>query len=87
MYLYFICVLGRLLAYIGISRFCEGVFSHSFRRGVNVGAAEERIWRRASSCGLENKEIASWACEHKLRSSLEFLPECGSGLARVWIGS
>ena len=26
--------------------------------------------RRASSCGLENKEISWWACEHKLRSSL-----------------
>ena len=31
---------------------------------------EERVLRGASSCGLGNKEIAWWACEHKLRSSM-----------------
>ena len=40
-----------------MSRGFDGVFNDSFRRGVNVGVAEEKIWRRASSCGLENKEI------------------------------
>ena len=34
--------------------------------------------RRASSCGLENKEIAWRSCEYKLGSSLEVFN-------RVWI--
>ena len=37
------------MAYIGISRICEGVFIHSFERGVNVGAIEERVFPESVS--------------------------------------
>ena len=37
------------MAYIGISRGCEGVFINSFRRGVNVGAAKEQVFPKSIS--------------------------------------
>ena len=46
---------------------CEAFYTWILDKfGVEIG-----LW-------LENKEIAWWACEHKLRSSLEVS-------ARVWI--
>ena len=70
MCLYLICVLGRPGAQLGISRGFGEVFSHSSIHLGEVEEAEERVSRGASSCGLGNKEIAWWACEHKFRSSL-----------------
>ena len=65
-----ICVLGGLGAQLGISRDCGEVFIHSSIHPGEEEEVEERVLRGASSCGLGNKEIAWWACEHKLRSSL-----------------
>ena len=48
---------------------------------------DERSSRRASSCSLGNKEIAWWLVSTNIEFPWRFLPKCGSGLARVWIGS
>ena len=70
MCLYLICVLGQLGAHLGIIRGFREVFSDLCIHPGEEEEVEERVSRGASSCGLGNKEIAWWACEHKFRSSL-----------------
>ena len=48
---------------------------------------EEKILRRASSCGLGKKELLGGLASTSLDLSWRFLPMCGSRLAKVWIGS
>ena len=43
--------------------------------------------RRASGCGLETRRLFGGLASTTLDPSWRFLPECGSELASVWVGS
>ena len=86
MCLYLICDLGRRGAQLGISRGFWEVFIHSCIH------PRERMKRQRSefqeelvAVAWETRRLLGGLASTSLDSSWGFLPECGFGLARVWI--